>query len=176
MPRALLVVPREQLSVSQYRRIRLSLEQQGFQVQVAASRPEEINWTDLRLTPDLSLTTAKGSDYDLVVFVGGRGNKELWNNPAAHQVARDALAAGRVIGASGAAVCILANAGVLQDRRATGPLSIAAALKQRGAKYTPGPVATDDAIVTLRKSEALSPFMQQLLEKVRQRAEVKKAA
>jgi len=170
MHRALLVVPRDDLSVAQYRRTRKMLEERGFQVQVAACRRDEIKLRDFSLLPDLELAQARGRDYDLVVFVAGRGNKELWQNPAAHQVARDALAASRVVGASGAAVPILAYAGILQGRCATGPISLATLLGARGVKYTAGPVALDDGIVTLRKSEFYSSFAQQLLKQVSQRA------
>lgn len=176
MRSALLVVPREHLSVSQYRRTRRLLEEHGFQVQVAASTRDEIKLTDFSLKPDLELAQARGSDYDLVIFVAGRGNRELWHSPEAHRLARDALAAGNGVGASGAAVAILANAGLLQGRHATGPVSLAALLKDKGAEYTAGPVAVDDGIVTLRKSEAFPFFGQQLLELVARKEEASKAA
>jgi putative intracellular protease/amidase len=164
--RALIVVPSIDLSITQYRRMRKILEEQGFQVQVASSRRVEISQGKFCLLPDLELSQASGADYDLVVFVAGRGNKDLWHDPAAHRVVREALAAHRVVGASGAAVPILAYAGVLQGRHATGPLSLATLLGAKGAKYTPGPVAVDDGIVTLRKSEFYVSFARQILEQV----------
>lgn len=176
MARALLVVPNRGLSVNQYWRTRRLLEQQGFQVQVAAFRRDEIEQLAFSLTPDLELSQAKGGDYDLVVFIAGHGNRDLWNLLEAHRVAREALEAGKVVGASGAAVPILANAGLLRGRRATGPLSVAAVLREAGAEYTADPVTVDDGIVTLRRSEAFESFGQQLLEQVRRRQEVPKAA
>jgi protease I len=176
MARALLVVPDWGLSVNLYWRTRRLLEQQGFQVKVAAPRREQIEQLAFILMPDLDLAQAKGGDYDLVVFVAGHGNRDLWNHPEAHRVGREAVAAGKVVGASGAAVPILANAGLLRGRRATGPLSVAGVLKQAGADYTADQVTVDAGIVTLRRSEAFESFGQQLLEQVRLREEARKAA
>ncbi len=176
MAKALLVVPKEHFSVSQYRRTRQLLEQEGFSVQVAAPSREQIRLTDFSLTPDLAISEAKAADYDLVVFIAGRGNKELWHAPEAHRLARESLAAGKVVGASGAAVAILANAGLLQGRLVTGPISLAALLKDKGANYTAGPVAVDDGLVTLRKSEAFAFFVQALLDQLRRRVAEQKVA
>ena len=176
MARALLVVPNWGLSVNLYWRTRRLLEQQGFQLQVAAPRREKIEQLGFILTPDLELAQAKGGDYDLVVFVAGHGNRDLWNRAEAHRVGREALAAGKVVGASGAAVPILANDGLLRGRRATGPLSVAAVLREAGAEYTADPVTADSGIVTLRRSEAFESFGQQLLEQVRRGEETRKAA
>lgn len=38
-----------------------------------------IEQLDFTLMPDLELSQAKGSDFDLLVFVAGRGNRELWD-------------------------------------------------------------------------------------------------
>jgi len=169
MRRALLVVPTTQLSVGEYRGIRRLLEKEGFQVQVGSSHRDKIELTGFELTPDVELARVRAADYDLVVFVGGRGNKEFWQASEAHQLARDALAAGKVVGASGSAVRILANAGLLKGRRATGPAAWARFLEEMGAEYTLGPVASDDGIVTMRKSEGLRSFVRQLLAEVIQR-------
>jgi len=176
MGRALLVVPSLGFSVTQYRRVRELLEKEGFQAQVAAPRSGEIRLTGFSLKPDLELGQAKAGDYDLVIFIAGRGNRELWNSQEAHRVVREAVATGKVIGASGAAVAILANAGVLQGRRATGPLSLAVVLKDKGAQYTAESVAADEGIVTLRHSEGFDSFARELLQRVRGREEVRKAA
>lgn len=176
MARALLVVPRQGLSVNQYRQTRQLLEQQGFQVQVAASHRDEISQMDFTLMPDMELGQVGGGDYDLLVFVAGHDNRELWDSPEAHRVAREAQAAGKVVGASGAAVAILANAGLLRGRHATGPISLAAAIKNGGAEYTAEPVVADDGVVTLRRSEAFEAFGQRLLDQLRRREELPKAA
>ena len=176
MARALLVVPRRGLSVNQYRRTRQLLEEQGIQVEVAAPGGEKVVLTDFTVTPDVSLEQASVADHDLVVFVAGRGNRELWSSSDAHRVAKDALAAGKVIGASGAAVGILANAHLLGGRRATGPISLAAMLRAGGADYTAEPVTVDDGIVTLRRSEAFESFGEQLLQQLRRKEETRRAA
>lgn len=176
MKQALVVVPKGGLSVNQYERTRRLLEREGFRVQVASSTRDEIEQLDFRLRPDLGLSQVEGGDYDVVVFVAGHGNRELWDSEDAHRVARDALAAGRVVAASGAAVAILARAGVLRGRKATGPVSLAATLEEEGAQYTAEPVQAEDGIVTLRRSEAFESFGKQIVEQHRQRVRREEAA
>ena len=58
-------------------------------------------------------------DYDGVIFVGGIGAKEYFNNRMALSIARQAKEKGKVLGAICIAPTILANAGVLKGLRAT---------------------------------------------------------
>jgi putative intracellular protease/amidase len=176
MKRALLIVPKENFSCTFYQRTRELLKQQGFRVQVASSVRKEIKHLTCTLTPNVTLHEVRGGDYDVIVFIAGRGNRNLLDDPEAHRVAREALAAGQVIGASGLAVGILANAGLLEGRQVTAPVTLIARLQAKGAKYTFSPVAVDDGIVTLRDAQAFPVFGQHLLEQVRRREETRKAA
>ncbi len=67
---------------------------------------------------DLSLSEVKVADYDAIVYIGGWGCQDQWHDEEAHQIARDALAQGRVLGAVGCAPTILAYAGVMEGKRA----------------------------------------------------------
>jgi len=176
MARALIVVPPESFSCGQYRQMRQVLTEHGFEVQVASRGREEIKQPRCSVTPDVSLDQVHGGSYDVLVFVAGRGNRRLLEAPEAHRLAREAVSAGRVVGASGLAVGILANAGVLRGQPAAGPISLAGLLQERGAIYTADPVAVAANVVTLRKSEAFPIFAQQLLELVLHKAPAGKAA
>jgi protease I len=66
---------------------------------------------------DVSLAEVRVADYDAVVYMGGYGCRDQWDDEESHRVARDALAAGKVLGAIGCAPTILAHAGVLEGRR-----------------------------------------------------------
>lgn len=176
MARALLVVPRTRFSCNLYRRARDLLERQGIQVQVASSIRGEIRAPECTVMADARLEEVRGADYDLVVFVAGRGNRDLLDSAEAHRVAREALEAGKVVGATGLAVAILANAGLLRGRKAAGPISVAVLLREKGADYTADPVAADDGLVTLRRSEAFPAFGQELLARLPQAEVARKAA
>ena len=60
-------------------------------------------------------------DFDAVIFIGGLGNVDYFNNPAVLGIAREASAKNKVIAAISNATTILADAGVLRGIRATGP-------------------------------------------------------
>jgi len=101
------------------------------------------------LTADLALPEAVVADYDAVVFAGGDGAIELFDNRVAHRLCRDTLAAGKVLGALCAAPSILAEAGVLLDRRATCWPDRRAHLESKGAVLCDEGVVTDPSrIVT----------------------------
>ena len=177
MTRALLVVPRRGLAINQYRRARRLLEQRRVQVQVAAPRREDVTEERFSLVPDMELGGVRGGDFDLVVFVGGRGNKEVWYLPEAHRVAREALEAGKVVGAIGTGIGVLIHAGLLRGLRATAPPSLVPMLDEVGARYADSPpVVVDDGVVTVRRPEVMEAFVVELLEQVERRREAARAA
>lgn len=105
------------------------------------------------LVSDLS-----ADDYDAVIFVGGGGAMEYYDNADALELAKDAYAKGKVV----AAICIgpriLANAGLLKSRTATCFESETDALKQLGADYTGNDVEVDGRIITANGPHAATDF------------------
>jgi protease I len=97
---------------------------------------------------DGDLSGATMESYSGVIFVGGEGALQLFDNADAQRLAREANAAGKMIGAWGHASGILAKAGILKGRRVTGDPSIAELLLQNGAKYTGRQLERDGDLVT----------------------------
>ncbi len=87
-------------------------------------------------------------DYDAIIFIGGPGAVEYVANPAALNLAREAVRQGKILAAIDTAPTILANAGVLTGVRATSFLSERNILIQSGAIYTGIPVEQDRLIIT----------------------------
>ena len=116
----------------------------GLDVQVASTRTGPLRGTfGAWLTADLALAEARAMDYDAVVFAGGEGASELFENTTAHRLCRETLAAGKVLGALCAAPSILAEAGVLKDRRATCWPDRRTHLESKGAVLCDGGVVID---------------------------------
>jgi 4-methyl-5(b-hydroxyethyl)-thiazole monophosphate biosynthesis len=86
--------------------------------------------------------------YSGVIFAGGEGALELAKNEDALRLARGAARAGKLIGAWGHAVAVLAAAGLLKGRRVTAHPSIREALRHSGAKVSTRQVEVDDHLVT----------------------------
>ncbi|TAJ21121.1 MAG: hypothetical protein EPO68_05400 [Planctomycetota bacterium] len=97
---------------------------------------------------DAALAGVKLDEYSGVLFVGGEGALELASNADAQRLAREAAAAGKMIGAWGEAVEILAAAGVLRGKKVTGAPASKAKVQAAGGKYTGVQVERDGSLVT----------------------------
>ena len=97
-------------------------------------------------------------DFDAIVYVGGGGSAEYFDNPDALTLAKDAAVKDKVI----AAICIaprtLANAGLLKGVKATCFESERDALIKLGADFQDVPVARDGKIVTASGPHAAAEF------------------
>jgi protease I len=87
-------------------------------------------------------------DYDAIIFIGGSGAAEYFENPVALNIARETVRKGKILAAICIAPTVLANAGVLTGVRATSFLSEREKLVQGGAVYTGVPVERDRFIIT----------------------------
>lgn len=107
---------------------------------------------------DILLDNVDVSKFDAFVFIGGLGMKELWDNPKAHEIAKEAAAKGKVLSAIEIAPVILARAGVLEGKRATVYYSEQKEITSRGGTYAGNPVVIDGNIVTGKGPESSDEF------------------
>ena len=98
------------------------------------------------------------NDYDAIIFIGGPGAVEYFANPAALNIAREAVRTGKVLGAIGIAPSILASANVLAGVQATSLLSEQPRLVQSGAIFTGLAVQRERLIITAVGPEAAPVF------------------
>ena len=112
---------------------------------------------------DLLINNVVAENYDAVIFLGGPGVTSLVNNRVVLDLVRRAVATNRVIGASGNAPTILANAGVLQGVRVTAMMSEAQTLTVAGAVYTGNPVEQAGSLVTSVGPQAVSGFVRAIV-------------
>jgi len=89
-------------------------------------------------------------EFSGVIFVGGEGAPAFVSDPDALRIAREASAAGKLIGAWGHSVAILAAADVLKGRRVTGESSLKAAVRKAGGKFTGRQLEVDEHLVTAK--------------------------
>jgi len=87
------------------------------------------------------------ADYDAVLFIGGPGSFDLYENKTCHKITKDTVAQGKILGAICAAPGILAHAGVLAGKKAT-MFSDTGVLSRFGAIYTGNGVEVDGKIIT----------------------------
>lgn len=135
------------------------LEKEGIEVTIASSSlAKSRGMLGTVVKPDIMLDQIKVDDYDIIIFVGGLGASEYFNDPVAHKIAQEAANKGKVLGAICIAPVILANAGVLKGRNATVWSSERGSLEAQGAHYTGKPVEVDGMIVSANGPKAAKEF------------------
>ncbi|MBI3322255.1 MAG: DJ-1/PfpI family protein [Candidatus Omnitrophica bacterium] len=163
--RVLMVIASDKFRDEEYQKPRALLEAAGVKVTVACSKlAEATGMLGMKVRPDILLKDAEVDDYDGVVFVGGMGATEYWDNPTAHSLARLAHGAGKLTSAICLGPMTLANAGLLKGKKATIWKDAVADFKTKGVVYTGKPVERDGKIVTGSGPDAAEEFGKALLE------------
>lgn len=97
---------------------------------------------------DIILNEVKPENYDAAIFVGGPGSTIYFDNKTALSLAKTFYESGKLTCAICAGPIILANAGILKDKKATCYSGGAPDIASKGAKYTRKPVEQDGKIIT----------------------------
>jgi protease I len=149
MTTVLIIISPEQFSEKELFTVKSELENAGHMTVLASisiglctsSRQSTITATQ-------SLSEVRTADYDGVVFIGGRGSKTFFTNDDARRIAAEMSHANKIIAAICLAPVILANAGMLENKRATVAKTEVKTLKSKNAKYTGPGVMVDGNIIT----------------------------
>ena len=144
----------EELSIPKF-----VFEGAGATVHVASTSLEQAEGKlGMKIKPDMMVKDIRVANYDAVVFVGGTGASCYFNSKIAHDIAKEAYLKHKLLCAICAGPVILANAGVLDRKKATVFSSFEKELKQKGAIYTGESVQVDGSIVTADGSQSAERF------------------
>jgi protease I len=139
------------------------LERNGIQVKVASTSLKEAKgMLGAKVKPDILVSDISVKDFDAIIFVGGIGASQYWDDPLAHQLAEDAFNLNRVVAAICIAPVTLAKAGILKGKRATVWSQEAGQLKAAGANYTGEAVEKDGNIITASGPAAAREFGEEI--------------
>jgi len=133
-------------------------DNEGADVTIASSTLSMATGGSLRVKPDILIDDIKVKDFDAIVFIGGFGVTEYFENPQAHRIARQALEADKILAAICMAPRILANAGVLKGKKATCFPNVKEDIKDKGAIVTGEMVERDGNIITGNGPGAATKF------------------
>lgn len=163
----LMVIPKNQFAEDELFETCKFLEAEGARVVVLSPKGQEaVGMNKTRFQPqgmliDWNKQAGIHSKYDAVLLVGGKGApKSLWSDPILPQILTDHYRAGRVVGALGLSVAVLARASFLNEKPASGPED-AVFLQELGAGggyHSEDPVTCHERIVTARGGEAAREF------------------
>jgi len=160
MAKVLMIVAHRDFRGEEYAYPKEVFEGAGFEVIAASSKKGVAKSAPVGVTANVtvSLSEVDVKCYEAVVFVGGSGAEEYFENDAAFGIARDAASLGKVLGAICIAPVILARAGVLSGKNATVFPGSEGELKKAGAYCTGEDVAVDGHIVTANGPKAAKKF------------------
>lgn len=160
----LMVIASKDFRDEEYQKPRQILEEKGVSVTTtSSSKAPTTGVNGLTVHPDLLLEQVDTSNFQAVVFVGGRGSREFFQDPKAHMLARKMFEAGKTVGAICIAPVILANSGILKGKRATVFPSETESLLASQANYTGAEVEKDGSIITANGPDAAEQFGRTLL-------------
>jgi len=117
--------------------------------------------------PDKIISEVSPSHYTTILVIGGEGSKNFfWENESILSMIKDAYSHGDIIAGLNSAVVVLANAGILEGKKATTSSSPDALdnLSSHGAMFVQKPVVVDGNVITAEGPYAILEFMVQLLD------------
>jgi protease I len=143
------------------------LEQAGIAVETASNKLAPAIAKDGSTTNvDYLVQNIPLDTIDGIFIVGGPGSMEHLNNAHTHKILKDAVAARKKIGAICVAPRILAEAGVLEGKQATGwnqDNALAGIFKEYGVHYKMQDVVRDEDIITATGPDASREYGEQII-------------
>jgi len=165
--KVLMVIARQDFRDEEYKYPREILESAGVKISVACSDINIAQGTyGLTVQPNILFTDAKAKDYDGIIFIGGKGSSEYFDNQKAHSIAKEIFRKGKLV----CAICIapntLAQSGILKGKKVTAYPTVKDDLIQQGAIYTGMDVEIDGNVITANGPQAAKRFGETILEKL----------
>jgi protease I len=167
MKKAVMIIAQNQFKEEELFQPKEILENAGIQVQVASVTLDLARGVEGKtFQPQLTVKGINVNNFDAIIFIGGAGATQYWNDPAAHKIAKDAYDGGRIVAAICVAPVILAKAGILKGKRATVWSSDSGQLLVAGAKYSGANVEKDGKIITAAGPFAAREFGEELVKAI----------
>jgi protease I len=116
-----------------------------------------------KATSDILIDNVNADDFDAIIYVGGNGASVFFNNFYALKLANDFFKQGKPTSAICIAGVILANAGILKNKKATVFIDGKESLIDGGAIYTGADVEIDGNIITANGPKAAKGFARAVL-------------
>ncbi len=144
------------------------LKEEGATVTVVGSGrlPEFRSKHGYPVRPDTDITSVTSADFDGIVIPGGYSPDQMRRRPEMVALVRDLDAQGKLVAAICHAGWMLASAGVLRGRDATGFFSIRDDMINAGANFIDREVVVDRNLVTSRTPADLPAFMRAIIEQL----------
>ncbi len=168
VPTILLIVAHQGYQATEYGVTRSILESAGFKVVIASNRsgtahsmPLGVSHPYDHVTVDIDISEVKAENYDGIFLIGGSGALQALDTNIVHTFMNDAYTHNKIVGAICISPRILARAGILANKSATGwdgDHKLENVLKKYKVTYHNKPVVIDGTIITAKDPFAAEEF------------------
>jgi protease I len=140
------------------------LEENNYLVDIANEKGEEsVGMYGTRIEPQLNFSKIVVNDYEAIIFVGGQGAMDYWNNTFAQKMAKEAYLKGKILGAICMAVGTLANAKLIKGKKVTGWPDVKDLVIKAGGIYTEADIEIAGRIITAKGPKQAQKFGEEIL-------------
>lgn len=159
----LLILPSKDFNEQEYLVILNALERSRISVFIASDAYALCTGSNgLKVKNDIQIYNIHESNFGGIVFIGGAGVREYWNNRQLHQIARKFHNSKKPVGAICGAPIILARAGIVSECATCFP-DDRKELEREGVEYRENPVIITNNVVTAKDPSAASEFIKLFL-------------
>ena len=163
----LFILPKKDFNEVEFLTTKRILEKNGCKIFIASDAGSFCEGKQgLKIKHDVSFFNLNENNFSAIVFIGGSGVKEYWNNHTLHKIAIKFHQKKKIAAAICSAAVILANAGILQNVEATCYPDDKPELLRNGAVYKDVNVVVRKNIITARDADASEEFAQTILAKL----------
>jgi protease I len=159
MTKAIMIIAPKNFQDYEFSDTKKVLEDNGITVEVASKNVTEAKGVFGRKAKiDKDISKINVSEYDVIIFIGGGGASVYLNDSTAFKIAKQAYEQEKILAAICMAPSILANAGLLEGKKATAFPTEQENLEEHGCEYTNEEVTVDGRIITANGPEAAKEF------------------
>ncbi len=120
---------------------------------------------------DLKINLVNVNDFDALIFIGGPGCLKRLNNEQSYHLIKEAFNLNKTIAAICISPVILAESGILKEKKATVwsnsfDKTAIKTLKENGALYQDKNIVVDDNIITGNGPSSISDFSEIVISKI----------
>ncbi|MFA6598570.1 MAG: DJ-1/PfpI family protein [Ignavibacteriaceae bacterium] len=163
----LFVLPKKNFNEEEFLTTKRILEKGGCKIFIASDAASFCEGKNgLKIKNDVSLFNINENSFGGIVFIGGNGVKEYWNNQILHKTARKFFEKKKITAAICSAPVILANAGILKNIAATCYPDDKGELIKAGVEFKEINVVVRKNIITANGAKASEEFAEAILTKL----------
>lgn len=147
--KALFILPHHDFYDEEYTKIKDFLEQASVQTEVCSTHMSEAQGRFKTIVnPDFLVRDVRARDYEVYIFVGGEGARELYHDADVSRLVKEILSMRKILVMIGETVPLLYYTNLAAGKKVTTLESLKSSVEAAGAYYTGTNVEQDGDLIT----------------------------